>query len=210
MAKEKTQAELYRELILQLPGVIDSELNFDGGELRELHVLADDTRTAKQVARNIQSALKAKYKTDIDHKLISVAQISSQMSAKRSEAQRLAFEGLELCLTNAGCSVRVRLSGGEQTYAADTRCDGDKLDRYRAIQSATVGAINSYLGSDSVSAKDIRAVDMSEGAVVVATVNYKSGGRSELLSGSCLEDENQAVCVVRATLDALNRRLSVR
>jgi hypothetical protein len=66
-------------LLSSLAGVVSARLVADAqGRLVEIHVLATPALNPKQVARNVQSALSAGAGIDIDHRIISIAQVRAE------------------------------------------------------------------------------------------------------------------------------------
>jgi hypothetical protein len=66
-----------RALLNRLPGVFAAGIRTnEDGAINEIHVLASSSRNPKQMARDIQSALLAAYNLDVDHRIISIAQLS--------------------------------------------------------------------------------------------------------------------------------------
>jgi hypothetical protein len=74
-------SEKCRNILSQLPGIFAIRLHFGNGDngakdqLTEIHVLASTDRNPKQIARDIQSTLFAVYGVEIDHRIISIAQL---------------------------------------------------------------------------------------------------------------------------------------
>ncbi|MEA3409797.1 MAG: hypothetical protein U9Q95_05565, partial [Candidatus Eisenbacteria bacterium] len=120
--------------------------NGDGGIL-EVHVVADSARSAKMVARDVESMLVAKIGLSIDHRKISVAQVEGEETpgAKPTgpvgvkpaelvetpaglylapEDRRIEFVGVSLAQSNLVAQARVELSrGGVGTVAEATGAD---------------------------------------------------------------------------------------
>ena len=48
-------ANTYCDYISKLAGVMSSNVVFEDGEITEIHVLADTSRTPKQIVRDVQS-----------------------------------------------------------------------------------------------------------------------------------------------------------
>ncbi|MBS5586054.1 MAG: hypothetical protein KHX36_07530, partial [Clostridiales bacterium] len=70
------QADAFRTLLRRLPGVYAAGPRFDeNGTLSEIHVLASLARSPKQVVRDVQSAIFAAYGIEVDHRIVSVAQL---------------------------------------------------------------------------------------------------------------------------------------
>ena len=65
------------KLLQQLPGIFAVRFlaGNDHSTLEAIHILADTARNAKQVVRDVQAALSAAYALDIDHRIVSVAQL---------------------------------------------------------------------------------------------------------------------------------------
>ena len=64
-----------------IKSVISSKVIMDSNnEISEIHVLSDSSRQSKQIARDIRTALLSKFNTDVDYKIISVAQIDKDIS----------------------------------------------------------------------------------------------------------------------------------
>ncbi len=64
-------------LLGSLPGILSVRVVArPGGDIEEIHLLTTTEVPAKQVVRNVESALKAKYDLKVDHRKISVAQTS--------------------------------------------------------------------------------------------------------------------------------------
>lgn len=65
-------------LLATLPGVISARVVAKpGGEIEEIHLLTTREVSPKQTVRNAESALKAQFKLEVDHRKISVAQSST-------------------------------------------------------------------------------------------------------------------------------------
>ena len=63
------------DLLSSLPGILSVRIVArPGGEIEEIHLLTTTEVSAKQTVRNVESALKAKFHLEVDHRKISVAQ----------------------------------------------------------------------------------------------------------------------------------------
>ena len=59
-----------QELINDVEGIVSSKVKLDDkGSPIEIHALADKSRNAKQIVRDIQSAVMAKFDLEIDHRI---------------------------------------------------------------------------------------------------------------------------------------------
>lgn len=73
------------DLLGSLPGVISVRIvGRPGGRIDEVHLLTTEEVSPKQTVRNVESALKAHYHLEIDHRTISVARTSEPPSVPPS------------------------------------------------------------------------------------------------------------------------------
>ena len=63
------------ETLRLIPGVLSARVVGDAGDPSEIHVLAGSERHPKQIARDVESCLAAKFDLVVDHRKISVAQM---------------------------------------------------------------------------------------------------------------------------------------
>lgn len=78
------------DLLSSLQGVVSVRVVArPGGEIEEIHLLTTTEVTPKQTVRNVESALKAHFHLEVDHRKISVAQSSDAVKVeKEPEPQR--------------------------------------------------------------------------------------------------------------------------
>lgn len=66
------------EIVSKLPGVRGAKVLIDSdGEPKEIHILADIKKPAKQLVRDVETAIYAASGIRIDRKIVSVAQIAA-------------------------------------------------------------------------------------------------------------------------------------
>ncbi len=204
----------------------------DAGGILEIHVVADTARSAKMVARDVESILVAKIGLSIDHRKISVAQVEGEETAeagptsraeakpaKRVEApaglhltpedKRIEFVGVSLAQSNLVAQARVELSrDGVGTVAEATGADStDSV--LRIVAEATMEAVQRYFENGgrlfTVTAVEQMTVGGKPIVVVVVTHVYERGER--VLVGACPSSGDVPRAVALATLDAVNRFL---
>ena len=85
----------YRELedtLARLPSVNAVRIIGDRDRVREVHVLAAPEKAAKQVVRDVQTLVLARFGIDLDRRLISVVQIGPDRL--RAEEERPGLRGV--------------------------------------------------------------------------------------------------------------------
>ncbi len=205
------QAEIWKELLHRLPGVVSAEFVFDDKDsVKELHILSTQKRSPKQIVRDVESAMIAKFGVEIDHRIISIAQISDDVLKDRLPVEkRLICSGMDVSIRSNNAEICVELTYGEAVFRGKVQAGPKGAARRRATAEATAAAINQY-GNGEFCARisDVKVMEIAEQSAVVVAVSFQSRGREELLLGSCFQWEEDGLPVVRATLDALNRKIS--
>ena len=197
---------LWQELICRLEGVQAAQVVFaENGMPCEIHVLAGPEKSSKSLVRDIQSALTAQFGVQVDHRIISVAQLSEGL-APRGDF-RLAHTGLEIKSAGGRVSASVTLARGCDTYTGHGESANTPFARRRCVSEAALAAVNRAAGETCFELASVDAVTLAGQGIVVAQVYSLRDGQRLLGSAFLNEDPDNAV--VHSVLSAVNRRLSV-
>lgn len=212
-------AELYRDLICRIDGVLYAQCNMDAnGQPEEIHVISDMSRAPKQLVRDIQSAMAARFQIKLDHRIISIAQIHMEKEVEDDKNRpaaiavplRLAYNELSLTTKPSSVCARVTLSGEDKEGVGSSHSGNTPRGKLYAVAQATLDAIHHYYAVE----ERYRLVDVRQGEIgsvssvsVLVEADADMAG-SRLLLGSAIDREDLHGAVVRATLDALNRSLA--
>ena len=197
---------LWQELICRLEGVQAAQVVFaENGMPCEIHVLAGPEKSSKSLVRDIQSALTAQFGVQVDHRIISVAQLSEGL-APRGDF-RLAPTGLEIKSAGGRVSASVTLARGCDTYTGHGESANTPFARRRCVSEAALAAVNRAAGETCFELASVDAVTLAGQGIVVAQVYSLRDGQRLLGSAFLNEDPDNAA--VHSVLSAVNRRLSV-
>ena len=200
------QAARWQQLLCRLESVETAHVVFaPDGSPAEVHVLARAGKNAKAVARDVQSALCAGFGVEVDHKIISVAQLHPALAP--AAGMRLAFFGMEVHTQGRALEAGVTLAGFGQCRTGRARGSTLPFSRRQCIAQATLEAGHAFTGE--AARYELRAVDCAElsgKGVTVAQVLSLTGGKD--LLGSAYTQPDADAAVVRSVLDAVNRQLS--
>jgi hypothetical protein len=204
---KKTEIEDLETLVEKLDGVISVRfVSDDDGKLEEIHVLADKSKSPKQLSRDIQSAVSAKSGYDISHNIISIAQISGEALVK--DVMRLKIAGLDISYAKNPFVARVTLEIGGETFTGAAASISSAGSRTVEVAKACVNAVNTYLKYDVFQLYDIQKVKLGDFHSTVIAVSYFDTGRNEkILTGTSIIKEDEYYSVIKSTLDAVNRIL---
>ena len=197
---------LWQELICRLEGVQAAQVVFaENGMPCEIHVLAGPEKSSKSLVRDIQSALTAQFGVQVDHRIISVAQLSEGL-APRGDF-RLAHTGLEIKSAGGRVSASVTLARGCDTYTGHGESANTPFARRRCVSEAALAAVNRAAGETCFELASVDAGTLAgQGIVVTQVYSLRDGQR---LLGSAFLNEDPDNAAVHSVLSAVNRRLSV-
>lgn len=174
-------------------------------EVEEIHILAGINRNIKQLVRDIQSAINAKFGINIDYKVISIAQINEN----DFKEIRLQLNGISVNNIERSIEAIVTLTYEDKLYEGKVIRVKSKNNKFKAIAEATLLALENYLKiGQTFYIEDARSISISSGELCICVIGYIFDGKEELLSGCSMikADENEAV--VKAVLSAVNRKIS--
>ena len=203
--------------LAKVPGVKSARVVGDA-EPSEIHIVASSERSAKQLVRDVQSLAKAGYKLAIDHRIVSVVQLedtpASQNGNGTSKSSRSRALISYIIIVNDAYGRRVDL-GVEwpdgTTSASVAQLGESKQARSRAGADVMVQAVNEKVKDRGMSI-DLDQVYVVGGSDPSETVTVRlvlhEGGRNQTLVGSANSDGDVIAGAARATLHALNRKLS--
>lgn len=218
-------ADQCRRLLSHLPGIFAAGLRYENDQLVEIHILSSTERNPKQIARDVQSTLFAAYGMEVDHRIISIAQLPEDPflpqdmpieeedvfhDAGLNSETRLLFSGMDSRLKNDVCHVSVHLAHDGEDYVGEAKCRNTNNQRNRTIAQATLDAVHSFLGAEYFSLLEVKQVPAWGLTVVVSVIEYMrdDGAEPAVLIGAAAQPDNAPVGIVRSVLDALNRCIS--
>ena len=189
-----------------IKSVISSKVISDSNnEVCEIHVLSDNSRHSKQIARDIRTALLSKFNVDIDYKIISVAQIDKNVSFNSDF--RLLYEGYTNETTSDRIKIKTKLSWDNKEYFGEA--EGIKSEKQSLVVAAksTLEAIKQAIHFDCFIVEDIQhAIITGEDELLVA-ITQVNNSKEEILLGASIIENNKIDAAIKATLNAINRKI---
>lgn len=214
--------EQYKELLTNLSGIFSAKIALDGeGNIREIHILASANRNVKQVVRDVRSALNSYFNLDVDHRLISVAQMKedpTETSEDPDEPQsveylpyRLRCGRISQSIEDDNYSVTVTLKYHDQVFDGSASSKSSEQQRQYCIASAVLNAIHNFLGQDNLfSLMTVKRITNTPVPICMVLMEFMSDLHNHsVLVGAAEIGPDEAVSIERATLDAINRKMSM-
>lgn len=204
------------ELIKKLPTVLGCAVAVtDWGAIEEVHVLTTLERSPKQIVRDVESALVARWGLRVDHKRISVAQIEhedGQHSLTPLDRLIVAEYHVELDTVKGIVDANVAIHWSkdpEELFRGQWTGRYVPSQYYQVTAWATVEAVNQIPQVvRPFVLSDLKTLTLAGRTVVaVAVSRYDDRQREEVLVGTAPDRGDGQGASVRAVLNAVNRRL---
>jgi hypothetical protein len=183
------------------------------GQIQEIHVLALPTKSPKQLVRDIESTIMATFGITVDHKKISIAQLGADALSEEQDSGAQVEVRARICSINANVAgvhstVSVTLDIEGDTHVGESSGPASSTGRQRLVALATLDAVEQYVhGTHSFALEDVSIIQLGRERVAVSCVTLVSPLGEQSYAGSALVRQNEKDSIVRATLDAINRRL---
>ncbi len=173
--------------------------------ITEIHVLSDSSRNSKQIVRDIRTALISHFGVDVDYKIISVAQVNKNISI--SPDFRLLYEGYTNETNSERIKIHTKLSWDEKEYTGDAEGIKSEKNTLMVAANSTLNAIKKAIDLDCFLVDDIQAARVSGQDVMLSSITYIDHGRENILLGTSIVYSNKIDSTIKATLNAINRKI---
>ena len=209
-----TQGDI-REIVAALkavPGVAEADVEPDDGGPGVLRLGLLPGVDEVEVATSVGRLLRERFGLGVDAErvqLVEDAAIPPEVPAQREEQRpRPAIQRMHL--TSTGLEITAKVTLGHQGRSSVGECMGTATQSgvHRAVAGATLRAVEALL-ADRVRFElehvEVTPTGRDRTALVAITMLSASGG--EKLTGAAVVRDDARQAVIRATLDAVNRRV---
>lgn len=215
--------ERAEKLLNSLVGVVSARVVArPGGSVEEIHLLTTRDLTPKQIVRNVESALLARFDLEVDHRVISVAQVEEGTQHVEAEPEgkpettgsdkRVLFIGQQ-ALTERAHRVRVSVTVELQGKRYTGEATGADLPRARldTAAAATLAALEKGLApfvdedGATLSLDGVKMVEAFDQTFVLVAVHAMHGRQITALAGAAAVEDSPDRAVILGTLQATDR-----
>lgn len=180
------------------------------GLIQEIHVLALPSKSPKQLVRDIESSIMARFGIPVDHRKISIAQLGTEVvpieTARPEVRAKILSINTDISGVQAKAVVTLELEG--EVYLGEASGPASVTGRQRLVATATLSAVEQYMqGSFGFALEDVGVIQLGKERVAVSCFVLVTALGEQPFAGSALVRQNEKDSIVRATLDAINRRL---
>ncbi len=210
MSEMSCQIQDWEQAIKQIKSVIAARIKVNyQGEIEEVHILAGSGRAAKQIVRDIESILVAQFDLHIDHKKISVAQVEDDEDGIIAgvDSTRPKLLGVTLRTVNGMAEVKVELLTGDKIIEGIAQGPSSAHNKLRLFVEATLKALSPLTLDSFLFVEEVGISQLAKQQVALVSITLITTGGEQSLTGSALVRNDDREAVVKATLDAVNRKL---
>jgi hypothetical protein len=202
------EAELCR-----LPDVVAARIVADpSGRPVEVHVLAHTGKHAKQVVRDVQSVALASFGIDLDRRIVSVVQLDADeddtlATIGQSSIARSQITAVDSHVAGRRATVRVSIRLGHDEATGFAEGSVATASRPRLVAAAAIDALEQLGVVDTLDIDEAAVVRVGNDNLAVVTLVSVAPPHELRLCGSVIVRQQDDDAIVRAVLDAINRRL---
>jgi len=198
--------EEMKSLICRIPDVLSCKVILgEKNEVQDIHVLCTSGRNVKQLVRDIQSAVSARFNVEVDYKVISIAQIEEN----EIKDNRLKIGSIVMMNMDNSLKATVILESDGKNYEGNSIKVKSVSNKFKAVAEATIMAVESFVNTNGIFyLEGIERTRVAGRDIFVCMVGYTYKNNESLLIGCSMikTDENEAVA--KSVLNALNRLIS--
>ena len=179
-----------------------------------MHVLADQTKPPKQTVRDVRAVAQTVFGLELDHRIVSVAQLDTENHNSPLGAEQLSPEprvrigNIHVDADGVRAHVSVAMLDGEHEHTGFAEGSIAGVARPLLVASATLDAIRQI--EPTAASVHIASAEVSRAGpsrVALVTIVFVEPPTELIVSGSAVVRRDRDDAVARAMLDATNRRL---
>jgi hypothetical protein len=203
----------YAEIVAALRAVdgvaeADVEPDENGGGLGLLRLGLAPGVDEVQVAAVVGRLLREKFNLGVDADQVQLIEDAATPDVPLQPSRRPAISRMQLVSSGLEVTAIVSLSYREHTLRGESTGTATQSGVQRAVATASLRAIEELIrGSARFELEHVETTSTGHDRTVLVSLTMVSGNGTDRLTGSALVREDARQAVIRAVLDAVNRRL---
>lgn len=179
----------------------------DGGEIEEIHLVSSRARRPKQIVRDTESLLYARFGIRVDYRRISLVQMDADDG---SVAQgRLRLTSVQPVPDGSALRSVLQYEGEFVEGHAPIRSQTQEPPVQEAAQATLAAVEEAASHVVELQLQELQQVEADGRRVCLVVVQARTPVGQERLTGTAVIGSDPLVAAAKASLDALNRRLTV-
>jgi hypothetical protein len=202
-------------LLARIPSVSAARVAVEEpARVSEIHLVADRTRTPKQIVRDVQTVVLAELGIEIDYRTVSIVQLDAAPATAptpaaapaepvASPSRRVELASVSTDVRASVTEVRIEVRSDGAAFGGTARGPASAWEKL--VARAVVDALSPLTASVS-EVDDVRVVD-GPARIALVALRLPSPRGDMVVSGSAPVRGDTGDAIARATLSALNRFL---
>jgi hypothetical protein len=192
----------------RIKGVHSARIRAEGGEISEIHVVADAARRPKMIVRDVVTTLFARYGVRVPHQRVSVAGSAPDPVAEPRPTASGSETGVQIASVHLTCEgedfrATVELRDGQRAARATADAIATRANQSRVVAEAALEALRKLTGTlPPTQIEEVRSVELGDLPVVLVRVVVLSSGREQQRVG-CGVGVDRIDAAAVAVLDAM-------
>lgn len=202
----------YEEIVAALravPGVADADVepDEDGGGLGLLRLGLAPGVDEVQVASTVGRLLREQFGLGVDAEQVQLIEDAGSPELP-VQGRRPVISRMQLVSSGLDVTAKVSLAYRDGTVRGESTGTATQSGVQRAVASASLRAIESLIGGKArFELEHVEVASNGRDRTALVAVTMVSGSGTDRLTGSAVVREDARQAVIRAVLDAINRRL---
>jgi hypothetical protein len=203
----------YAEIVAALrsvPGVAEADVvpDEEGGGLGLLRLGLSPGVDEVQVASRVGRLLRERFGLGVDADQVQLIEDAETLDVSSQSGHRPVISRMQLVSSGLDVSATVSLTFQDRVVRGESTGTATQSGVQRAVASATLHAIEQLISSEARFELDhVEVTASGRDRTALVSVTMVSGAGTDRLTGSAMVREDARQAVIRAVLDAVNRRL---
>jgi hypothetical protein len=203
----------YAEIVAALravPGVADADVvpDDDGGGLGLLRLGLSPGVDEVQVASRVGRLLRERFGLGVDADQVQLIEDAETLDVAAQSGHRPVISRMQLVSSGLDVSASVSLTYQERVVRGESTGTATQSGVQRAVAAASLHAVEQLIGSQArFELEHVEVTASGRDRTALVSVTMVSGAGTDRLTGSAMVREDARQAVIRAVLDAVNRRL---
>lgn len=191
------------QIIMNLKGVLRAKIVQESeDEISEVHVIADESRSPKQISRDVQAIFQTINNISLDYKKISIAQIRGDVMGKWPLPEPT-ITGFVRKAIGSKCYIRVILEKDGNHYIGESSGVNSFPLVLRKTGEATLLALEAILGKNGVlDLEDTKIVNLNNTQAIIVSVTAFIHDKTVEHCGCATLSEDKHESMIKAVLAA--------
>ncbi len=182
------------------------------GVIQEIHILASPAKSPKQIVRDIESTIMARFGIPIDHKKVSIAQLGSESTVVQDrevpDVSRARIHAIHTETIGARAVSIVTLEMDGELHRGTAEGPASVSSQQRLVAEATLQSVEDFVqGRIAFALEDVAVFALGREKVASTCVALVTPQGEQVFTGTAMVKGSETDSIARATLDAINRRL---